>query len=130
MNQRHIDFKHTVKTQNDLLEELEESFRQGTKDIQSYIDSRIGLDVNESITVEDLLELNHDGKDRNIKYTAVIVSGATSYVGLSRIVGLSAPRIRQIVYNTLKKINPELNKMLLPELKRKRIVLLKKLLSM
>ena len=127
MNQRHLDFKHVIKTQNDLLYELVDSYVNRFIDMESYYENLFA--GREYMTLEELLNTKK-GASRNVKYTALVISGTLSYTALSRRVGLTVPRLRQIVYNTIKKINPDLVKLYLPDLRKRKIEILKALLSM
>ena len=127
MNQRHIDFKHVIKTQEDLLDELTHSHMNGLTTTEEYYANLFA--GKERMTLEELLNTK-EGASRNIKYTALVISGTLSYTALSRRVGLTVPRLQQIVYNTIKKINPDLVKLYLPDLRKRKIEILKALLSM
>lgn len=122
-----LDFKHTIKTHNDFFYELIKSYVNASISMEDYYERLFS--GKEYMTMEELLETK-EGKSRNIKYTALIVSGAFSYTALSRHVGLTVPRLRQIVYSTIKKIDPELCQLYLKSLRKRKLEILRALLDM
>ena len=122
-----LDFKHTIKTHNDLFHELIKSYINASISMEDYYERLFS--GKEYMATEELLKTK-DGKSRNIKYTALIVSGVFSYTALSHHVGLTAPRLRQIVYKTIKKIDPRLCQLYLKDLRKRKVEILKDLLDM